>query len=175
MRLKLFGLPALALAALTVPALSQEPPFAEVATVIGGIADGATVTMGPFAEQPVHMTEPGVFVIGPEEAPAAMLTVTQSATCVFDVLVLVNGDPVGGARFDFNKVFEIDLTQNEDAGTLNTYGIVLQGDAPVSTLAADGTAAPGANTSSMATSLELADIQAAADRLHGELCPGPTN
>lgn len=155
-------------------ATAEDAPVAVdlVAMVVGGFADGASVQVSPEPAT-VARTAPGIFTGTTESGAKQAMTVVESSPCLFDLTFTV-GDESFDVRLDMGLVQSIALEPGGDMGLaegLEPYAVrftATEGFA-VRPLA-DGTVENLSSSPSIATSVPLADLQAAATRLTG-LCP----
>lgn len=161
-----------ALIAAPLPVLAQDANTLDlVATILGGVSDGAHVALGPTGDTTVSNTGPGAFELSAAEGDPATLTVTEFGPCVFDIAVTLGGAPVGQIRFDSTKVVEVTYTEDGASEGLNDYRIELKGEPGVmSNIMPDGTVSETTNSSQFRSSVTLDELNAAVAAFH-EACP----
>ena len=163
---------AIILAALaTTPALAQEKVDL-LATTVAGVTDGSTAAVSQTASGPVARVAAGSYTITTGEG-VSTLVVTEPEECLFEVTFGSAGAPSGLIRFDFNLVSGVEYTAAEEMQGLNQFLIALAGEGDLVQFATPGGEyGTVAAQSNMATSLALADIEAAATALEAA-CPKP--
>jgi hypothetical protein len=161
----------IALALAATPAVAQEK-LDLLATTVAGVVDGADVAVGPNTAGPATRTAAGSYTVATAEGEAA-LVVTEPTECLFEVALTQGGAVVASLRFDFNLVSGVSYEAADPMQGLNQYRITLGGEGDlVHFQSPGGEFTPAGSSSSIATSLTAAELQAAADALEAA-CPKP--
>ena len=167
-------LSAFAIIAATSPAWAEDKPLGVdlVATVIAGLADGATAQLAP---EPLifKRAAPGSYEGTTATGVAANLVVVESSPCVFD-LTFTFGDQTLPVRIDAGLIKSIKFVEGGSMGLaepMKPWSVQLEGpEGLASRLLADGGTEALDNSPPIATSIPLAELEAAAANLQ-ELCP----
>ena len=160
------------LALVATPALAQEK-LDHVATTVAGIGEGATIAVSPSAFGPVTKTGDGSWEVATNDGLASFL-VTEPEECLFELTYGIGGAPQAILRFNFNLSTGVDFTAKEPMNGLNQFEILLLGEGDLVQFSPPpggqfSTVPPG---STMATSLPIEDVEAAAAALE-QACPKP--
>ncbi len=167
-------LAAIVLAAAVTPALAQDEPqgIDLIATVIAGVGDGATAQIAP---EPLTFTRtaPGSYEGKTETGITAALAVVESSSCVFD-LTFTFGEESFPVRVDAGLIKSIKFVEGGSMGLaepMKPWSVEIEGpEGLASRPLPDGSSEALDNSPPIATSIPLADLEAAAARLQ-ELCP----
>jgi hypothetical protein len=161
----------IALALAATPAFAQEK-LDLLATTIAGVNDGANVAVGPNAAGPVTRGAAGAYSVTTGEGDTT-LVVTEPTECVFEVALTQGGAPSGTIRFDFNLVSGVTYAPADPMNGLSQFMISLAGEGDlVQFKMPDAEFSTVGPSSSIATSLTAADLEAAAAALEAA-CPKP--
>lgn len=165
---------ALAALAFASTAAAEDGPLTVdlVAMVVGGFADGASVQVSP---EPVVVarTAPGTYSGTTQSGQAQAMTVVESSPCLFDLTFAV-GDESFDVRLDMGLVQSIAFESAGDMGLaegIAPYAVKFTATEGFAVRPlADGTVEALSSSPSIATSVPVAELQAAATQL-GERCP----
>ena len=150
---------------LTPPALASEHSLPLVAKLVGGLADGGETLMGTLGKGTVAMTGEGVFEIAFGKGVATFLY-DQPDTCVFTQHSQMEGEPTSDARFDFTKVTGVEIRDQGKWEGLNAAVITFTGpDEMLQVMLGDKLVNQVPAFAFLATSMPVAELQAAADEL----------
>lgn len=166
-------LPALALVISATAALAQEdrPAVDLIASIFGGVADGATAIIAE--EMRFARSAAGRFEGRTPAGEIATLTVDETAPCLFLMTYSFQGTtfPV---RIDYGMVRSIAFEPEEGevpALPVAAYEVMIEGDEGLAVrLLPGGETTPLKHSPPIATSVPRAELEAAAARLK-ELCP----
>jgi hypothetical protein len=159
--------------AAAVPAAASDTPAVDlVPAILLGVSEGARVKIAGDVAAMARRTGPGTFEVTPAMGPGAGLTVTETAPCVFDVAVMMDGALAGTARFDANKLATFTYGGGEvsDEG-LGNFSVTVDADPGViMTVQPDGTTTENGGTASFQSTMTLDELNAAVAAFQ-ELCP----
>jgi hypothetical protein len=150
---------------LASPVFAQDSSLPLIAKLIGGLSDGGETLQGALGKGAVKMTGEGVFDVTFSKGVATFLY-DQPDTCVFTQHSQMEGEPTSDGRIDFTKVTGVEVRDQGKWEGLNAALVTINGPADtLQVLMGDELVNQTPVFAFLVTSMQLEDLQAAADEL----------
>lgn len=163
-------LPLLALFAASPAIAETADPFALIAAVTAGLADGGKVAIGELGAGKVARTGPRAYVVNLPSGQASFIF-EQPAPCVFTESSQMKGRQPLTVRFNLGLVSAINFAARGQQEGLNVVALQFAGSGDIVQLVADdGSAQSAAPEASIITSMPIDELRRAAMALHAA-CP----